>query len=428
MLATMGRKIHFLENHTGADHGTAAAIAARAIRAMDGTEPAEGAIQSMSLDLLYATCRHARWAATPVFARVLADYINTGWHTGSEPAAALVSRLLADQEFIRACYPDPGPFPPVLTKDADFLFYIFIRSATAGSEQELIDDLGLGKNLIARIRTTATAFHSRDPGDIPEITFLPEIDQHFARIMTEMAERLPAVPWILDIHALRFILDEAPLPAVWSRFSAAEVVFRALEKAGRQKQISDDEFRGIIERHLPRALGDDARDAGDLTTLPAVLEDAGLIYSLQGQRRSWRLTDPGRRITADANAIKFLRVRDHNPLDLARMNPWQQVAILKRMPADPDKDRQLLRLVEDSLANLAPSSLQLIVQRLRGAGAGGPSLDRCLKEALTSERFPWLHGTLQLLVSDHSAPEPDSLAGGNEPADGDAISPGPAPD
>lgn len=189
-----------------------------------------GTAEILLLNLTYATARHRFWIHAPVFVDLLTEFVTDDYALPRSSASTLAEAFcdLAAASPQTAALDLRDVIPGQDRRDREFLRFVFVATATASSEEDLILDMGLGTRILKRIKQAAEAAMleanqtSADPsrdeyrrdnaeGDQKKTNraiaiFVPEIDAQFATIMSDFAREIRRNNAALEIERMRFHL------------------------------------------------------------------------------------------------------------------------------------------------------------------------------------------------------------------------------
>ena len=270
---------------------------------------APGVQSFIAVDLSYILLRNRFWISAPIFCELLVEYLSDEYFLPREIAISLAEDLVCAAQSLpgEQDKPDIGRWITHHGKrDKEFLTYVFVATATATNEDQLILDLGLGTRLLRRIKAAAesaiqlsTQQKSTDTSepDPAVLVFVPEIESLFAQIMTDLSREARLTPWAMDIHRVRFhLLRNLPGStatrdprACSSEFASS--LFQFLLTLGKARQLGEDALDKML---LEYALSADM----------AFVMDCGKRFGKPF--RTIALTPPGEDITATAFAEELL--------------------------------------------------------------------------------------------------------------------------
>jgi hypothetical protein len=336
----------------------AVAVANACARALTGARRAvplaDGLWDRLELDLAYVLTRHAFWLDAPALADVLADRIARGYRlerTVAESVARDATRLA------RAARPElTGHVAPT---DQEFLRYVLVACALARDDEDLAQDLGLGRGFLARIQE-ALAGSFDAPLEDRTARYLPEIDAALAGIMLTLAAELKDDPWAMEAARVSYQMIGAGEPwRGWIARAGGAPLFDLLLRIGEAGSS------GIAARELAAwcpALPAGAEDFAEVLVGRGLLDprDYSMHASGKSGRGAFRLSPFALGLTAAAFAA---RAATTATADAVRgLDEAYQAAVIRRLP---DTRRDVLHeLARDDAAPLAPAGLSALLDRL----------------------------------------------------------------
>lgn len=325
----------------------------------DGERTARAADEALFTDILYALMRHQEWQNVEIFQAILVDFLQDQHRLPRTVAAALIRRM---QTHLGSILP-----PQALTfhmDDQDFLTALFVSAASSTSEQDLVDDLGLGRRVIELMRR-ATAISQVGPAEAESAEpayYVSPVDATLTTLLLELAVHLQSKPWALDLYRLKFLLLPFTGAASigWSD-DALESILIFLTQAAMDKTISAD----IIAEDTFAALGAAFRKSETLLNL---LVDADLLFKApqaarkKNQQRT--LYAPTTKAVELSAALFLAKIWSGQAASISEFaacpNPYQ-VQIIKNAPAS-----FVGAVLDTPNIGLSPQVLQAAIQRLIG--------------------------------------------------------------
>lgn len=363
-----------------------------AVSALKDTVPL-GVLKALRTDLVYAVARHHHFCAAPLFVDILADLLASDYRLTRNIAESLAQgatdlpTLDGDSALLSAV-------PPT---NAEFLRSVFVASAAAKSEQALVIDLGLGTALLMRIRETVETTVSGARTERNVVRFLPEIDAQITDILVELANEAKAVPWIVQIHRLRYHLIGATPPlSVWLKVHGTKAVFDLLLAIGGRGAASARQ----IATKLKKLGVPDGALTDDPQTLLQALSDLDLVYASNDteaiDRRRWQLTPFAQELTADAFARNLINKARAPLKELQGLSAAYQVAVIRAA----EVTREALEVAAVTSRPLAPQALKALFERL-DSEFGVDVATATAIVTLNKESSPWLRKVAESYSSRH---------------------------
>jgi len=367
---------------------------------------APGTLNAVGRDLIYALLRHTHWHSVPLFRDIMVDHVASGYQVPRAAATSLIDALFAasptvDDGTDKANRADGASH--VVATNEEFIRYVCVASATATSEAILVRELGLGLNLLGRIKHAVSQLVQIAPDEgAPAVArFLPEIDAQVAEALCELARELRTLPWALQIHFLRFHLIGIGEP--WRdvlKERGARWLFDLLLAIGARETMSVRQVAAKLARLVPEP----CLSGGEALAL-ALLENLhayDLVFRTgDGNRREpaqarWALLPLAQELTAEAYARSRAHARSlarkaqegtsYNWSEIATLSPYYQAAVIRALPDDDVQHLGdfILRLRPLAALGLRAALLRLIEADLIGVARGAA------EELLTAEPSPWV--------------------------------------
>ena len=329
---------------------------------------------ALILDVVYACLRHRAWINNELFGDALAAFLAGEYRLAASTAESLVKKVLSTL----------GADALTAADNKEFLRYLFVMSATTSDEASLVFELGLGKELLARVSAGLEPKGGKPAPDGASAragaVFAAPLDADIADALAELAAETGADPGALDAERLRFALFEADQGASTPLASVeARRVFAVLVELGVKRMLPEI----ALEAALAHAIGE-AKASVRTKRLLASLVGAGLVFAAQSKR--WELTPEGQALTALAFAAAFGGEPMPDFTVLAQLNAQYQEKVIERHPAFTN-DELLACVVR--LRPLAPRTLQALIKRI--AASGDDAAVARLRADVSSAKFPpWL--------------------------------------
>ena len=313
----------------------------------------------------YAQVRHLPWIDTPLFNEVFTDFLVTGMGISSSIAKDIGDILQSALSAFK-----PRLFPDIeADSDRHFLRYVFIASATASNEANLVADLGLGKGILRRIKSAANWIVSQSS---PQKTdgapkFMAALDACFAETMLEFSREMRQTPWIVDWYRAKYhMLIHTPSPCrPLLEALGDEAIFNFLVWAADRHAVNErfdlDEVTGYIKSStiptiVPTLTSDD---------FLALLCGAGLVEISHERtfKPKWRLTAQGEEFSSEAWVFQKNDIHARSLASIATLPHRLQAAFFKSLPLR--RVEELHRELEQGLGlSLAPSGLEHAVRKV----------------------------------------------------------------
>lgn len=326
----------------------------------------------LEVDVLYALFRHRSWTGTPIVIDILVEFLATEYRLPQSFGRQLIEDQMVTLAAVLPIRPIPG-------QDRDFLEYIFVETATALSEVELIADLGIGSALIKKLRVAATTVMKRGC----QASFVPDVDATISEIMITIARQVKATPWALDLHRLRFALRGMYIGSLSETGLAS--AFDMLTAIGSK--------RAMAYEHMVQWLIGHSLTASEAETLIQSLVKADLLYlseqkgssSNQVASRRYSLTLKACDLTATCYLRRYFgRTKDPLKKLLVLPGPYQRAAIEQLDDAD-----LMISLLRDHTITLTPEGLRSAIALIAKNGHGAVCVE-IIQNISRDSRNPWL--------------------------------------
>jgi len=309
----------------------------------------------ITMVLCYAGVRHSHWINTPIFRDILIHHIKTDYRIESGTAAILVDTVLREMRSTRELKPSH-----VDNSDFEFLKYIFIIAATADNEASLVSDMGLGSEIIYKMKSTLQMVMT-DPAVIekePQV-FFSDLDAQIYDIMIEVSKDIRRYAWSIHVDKLRYMMIEAsdPMSSLIAKFTA-RWVFETLLAIGSRTIVSSNQIYQRLQKTL--VTSGNACSEKTINQILDQLRKLNLIFPVESTRNSdtnfkWELSNEAAQLTADAFALTHLNSQK-NPLTHFRdLNRFYQDSLLKHLDQNAEED--VKNMISDS-PTLAPEVLK----------------------------------------------------------------------
>jgi hypothetical protein len=339
----------------------------------------------ITMVLCYAGVRHSHWINTPIFREILIHYIKTDYRIESSTTAILVDTVLREMRSTRELKPSH-----IDNSDFEFLKYIFIIAATADNEASLVSDMGLGSEIIYKMKSTLQLVMT-DPAAVekkPQV-FFSDLDAQIYEIMIEVSKDIRRYAWSIHVDKLRYMMIEAtdPVSSLIAKFSA-RWVFETLLAIGSKKIVSSNQIYQRLQKTLVTS-GTPCSEQ-QIYLILAQLRQLNLIFPVETTRNSdtnfkWELTNEAAHLTADAFALTHINAQK-NPLSHFRdLNRFYQDSLLKHLGEDSASDVKVL--ISDNTP-LAPEVLKSAFRYL-GRFSDNRSLIEFIKQVKISAVSTW---------------------------------------
>lgn len=348
-------------------------------RVADSLPHTPNGVRSAAIEaLVYASVRHRHFSTTEILTEILVSYLSHHFGIARAYATALTNAALSAIQ--KSASKIPSHIPDT---NREFLKYLFVHVACARSEEDLTSDLGLGTEILSRLKQSIdiVAAIQDAEADAP-LMFLPEMDAQVADIMNEMTRGTKADPWALE-H-LRLSYQILGIGEKWSRAITAHGItglFQVLLAIGSGQSASTKKICDCLVKIYP-----------EIDRNPAMLEfliEFNLAFpegESPQEKTRWSLTGFANSLTQDAFAKRFL-AQERNPSEcLGSLSPAYQAAVIKWLPMH---DHQTFVDIAKMTRPLVPPALTAIFDRLSAANLMTLHSDTALF-VLCNDPSPWL--------------------------------------
>jgi hypothetical protein len=275
--------------------------------------------------------------------------------------------------------------------DFEFLKYIFIIAATADNEASLVSDMGLGSEIIYKMKSTLQIIMT-DPALVAEKkpqVFFSDLDAQIHEIMVEVSKDIRRYAWSIHVDKLRYMMIEAtdPVSSLIAKFSA-RWVFETLLAIGSKTIVSSSQIYQRLQKTL--ATSGTTCTEQQIFLILDQLRQLNLIFPVETTRNSdtnfkWELTNEAAHLTADAFALTHINAQK-NPLShFHELNRFYQDSLLNHLGQDAaDEVKNLI----SGNATLAPTVLKSAFRYL-GKHSDYGSLTEFIKQVKKSAASSW---------------------------------------
>ncbi|MFW7377419.1 MAG: hypothetical protein ACOH5I_01265 [Oligoflexus sp.] len=351
----------------------------------DKTQIGQGLIKYLAFDLSYILFRHQAWHHAPLFSELTIDHLNSEFRLPRSIATDLVESSL---DIFIPYLPEEKDWQPE-TYDREFLFDLFVASATAKNESKLRSDIGFGNSVIQLFLSAA---HLSEDTATGIYSFAPEIMQTILDIMQDIASEAQSIPWIMDIYRLRLITSQQRL-AHKKRITRQQIhlLFQVLCWIGWQG-IRHSQLDKLCQNHSNQA-EDSPQPADQRPTSNIHVEQTlhllnlnQLIYRHQIRGEDYyHLSALGLDLTADCLAQQLLTKNTYDLKNLPGLPAPIQAKIIKHsFTPDGNNMENLLKVAH----RLAPEAIEVIVTKFAGTAYTQQVLE-LLQKLLHNNQNAW---------------------------------------
>lgn len=289
----------------------------------------QGLTSCVSMALCYAAFRHLHWINTPIFRDVLIHHIATDFRIESSAASLLTDAVLREVRAVKTLQPSH-----VDNSDFEFLKYVFIMAATAENERSLVSDMGLGPDIIYKMKSTLKMVMT-DPESCEKgpASFLSELDAQIYEIMIDVSRDIRRYAWSIHVERLRFLMIGAgdPLASLITRYGA-KWIFETLLSIGTKNIVSSSQIAARLQRNFIAA--EPAVAEAEISTILGQLHELKLIFPVGGSRHNtdnykWELANEAARVTADAFAVTWMNATNRPFTGFRELNQFYQKSLIQ---------------------------------------------------------------------------------------------------
>jgi len=284
--------------------------------------------------------------------------------------------------------------------DETFLKYIFVTAAVSESESHLIECLGIGRDLIARLKSAVKSIQIEGDTDIK---FLPEVDAKFAEIIVKNAKEMKARPWVNDLYFLEYELDSAnDILAMQIEDYGSQWIFDLLKNLCINNESNADSMlknntEYCIANRLPPI------EEGEFYASLEELAKLGFIFRMGSGAKGpiFQPSEKSQKLTAEAYAFDMNKAPTVN--GLKDLNKYYQKAVIQKLKGK--RAHIGLDLLKKIPYPLNPMTLPKLVKNLR-VDIGDDRLIELMAKHLEST-FPWVRksvcSALEVLITNEKA-------------------------
>ncbi len=326
----------------------------------------QGTADAISEELLYGLMRHRSWLGCQLLIPVLIDHVASYFGLPEQIASACVCGAHSAAKQI---------LPMSKHSEADFLKYICVSTAISKNEIELEIDLGLGKNLINRIKQALGLIAENHTS----VRYLAELDQQITAAVSALADDLARSPCALERARLHYLLLDAEAP--WDQVideMGSEWIFDFLSSLVEKHSMTLKEISVLLDHTIPTEFA--RRNNLSAPEFCRLLTERGLIAA-DGPRK-WRNLPLASQITAPAVAPALYPSLVNGQRHLSRYDRDIQIAVVTSQELSCD---DLLALVRQEPA-LNPVALRTALHRI--AADLGPAQAAQLLRVLAARELP----------------------------------------
>ncbi len=333
-------------------------------------------LETLSLAVNYCFIKHIKWRFLPMFQEIVIDFLVQDFFLSKDDSQNIIELLLTklpSNQLEQANNLDA----------ADFLKFIFIQCISSEGDNAVLYELGLGVNIIKRIRSAADVIDetvAEKDSNANHARFLPDIELQFVRMMLDLAEEQKTLPYAVDVYRLQFLLDGFANSFDLKRTAA---VFRVLMDVANITEVSKEWLLTELNR-VRESIAADFESA----SLFKFLVDNNLIYAVlnsnNDKRSRWRLSVDGQRLVAAAFADEYAGGFPFDVKSVTNLDAYCQREVIRRLPFQAVK-----LLVTSHLDKLCSQGLAVALERLSKIDEEQELFDEITTGILSKSGTPW---------------------------------------
>jgi hypothetical protein len=329
--------------------------------------------------LVYSVYRHRNFCGTDLFRDTLVTYLSQ--HFGLPQG---LSQDLTSKVVNLSCKADLNTSSLAQSSDREFLKYLFVQVACADDDSELVEDLGLGGEILTRMKKSIEIVSAiQDAEADAPLLFLPDLDAQVCEIMSDITNDVESQPWALHQH--RLLYQVMYVTGMWQialRNHGVSRLFDILVNIGTTKLSTTTQISEALKKAYP--------EVSQSPDIPSILEDYSLAFPAgeksKGKTR-WSLTAFAMQLTQESVARAYLA--GGRPWDIrsfACLSAEYQNAVIRLATfEDPAFFVDLIK----NARPLAPKALTHILKRLVTMSQVALATELAT-DLLQHEPSPWL--------------------------------------
>jgi hypothetical protein len=330
--------------------------------------------------LLYAIFRHRNFCGTSILVDTLVAYLGQNFGLPRSHSEEIIEQVLHSSACLAL---RKSTFVP--STNREFLKYLFVQVACTEDDSELIEDLGLGSDILCRMKKSIEIVSAiQDAEADAPLLFLPDLDAQVCEIMSDMTRDIQSTSWALQRRRLLYHL-----------MLAADIWQEALRSRGPgplfETLVAIGERRLVTTAHICEDLSKKYPEVAQCPKNSDILEDFSLAYPSGEKTKAstrWSLTGFGMELTQEPIAESFLK-KNQSSWDISAFSSlsaeYQTAVIRKSDLQDPDLFMQLIR----NARPLAPKALTRMLDSLVAMNQAPMAHDVAIF-VLRNEPSPWL--------------------------------------
>ncbi len=344
----------------------------------------EGVWNSLELDLVYCICRHRTWINCSLLDSICTEFLVSDYQINRDLAEQLVGELMHGARRVQN--------NEEKIDDREFLKYIFVLASMSKNENDLTDDLGIGYDLIRRLKT-ATENVIADGSET--VTFLPEVDSMFGDIILNISKELKNTPWILSVYYLKYEFGSIPesLDMVVEENSFDWLFETLLYLASNSECNFETLLKKTNEYCIENSL--DILEAEEFKEVLGHLSRKGFLFKSGSGPRGpiYQASEKSQFLAAEAFATKFTKAPTLGALK--GLNKHFQIAMVKKLGGS--RAHMGLEILKKSPYPLSPQTIPVLVSQLKSdidqnrlvelLAKHGRSLQPWIRKAVCSAAF-----------------------------------------
>lgn len=319
-----------------------------------------GIRKALELDLAYIFFRHQAWVHAPVLTELSIDYINSEFAIPRNDATVIVESCV---ELLHNYIPIEKGWTAI-EYDEEFLFQLFISSASSDGESELKADIGFGDNVLKLLYSAASLDNNSQVN-----IFAPELTQSLYQMMSDISQEMADTPWIIDLYKLKKIVESRDLHSK-HRLTKQDLEnsFQIINKIawlGASFQELQSSFKEIkLKRILDQLIG------------------AEVVYIQgTGRRIKYHLSHIGIDLISQKAADSFSTIKIE---DILKAPGPVQIKLLQRPMAELEAD---IGELSKNASRLDPKALAQLLSRVSKENSG--TIDLVLRQLPIAKLNSW---------------------------------------
>lgn len=333
-------------------------------------------IETLSLSINYCFIKHMKWRFLPLFQEIVVDFLVQEFFVTHEDSQKIIENILAKMPLL----PNEASLK---LEAADFLKFVFIQCLGSEGDNAVLYELGLGINIIKRIRSAAdvidaTVTEKDAVGN--HARFLPDIELQFVKMMLDFAEEQNDLPHAVDVYRLKFLLENFDQSMDLQRTTE---LFRILMDVATIAEVSKEWLLAELTRFKSNGYG-----SFEPATLFNFMVEHNLIYavlnSANNKRSRWRLSGEGQRLVAAAFADEYSGSFPFDVKSVLSLDAYCQREVIRRLPFQAVKV-----LINSHVDKLCSQGLAVALERISKIEEEQELFDEVTIQILGKSGTPW---------------------------------------